>query len=366
MITPPPIIRRKKTSPLAIVAMCLLGCVALWYVVGPLFLLFSIFRTPTITEDDYLHGVKETPATLEQLGFKGSVIATRDNTLTLYTAEEETEFYSSDWRIYDLAGPNKQGHLVIFEINRRTDDYRFIVLDFKTGTLKTAHQGSGDVIWDSVVGEMAMHPLEDKVAYFSETGNRQYPGAYMSVGKLVELDLATQSKTTIATNVIENEFTYSANGDSIFFSRSTDDSQPQITEKVLKSGELKRFGDGWSCELSHDASSLLIFDRDRALVRSLDLKSGKVADLATPDYYFWPIAYVSDSLILASSLPLTKETAEYFPPTGSISGAHLKMRLGVFEPTAKRAAILKTDLDRYDPTVTSTQRLSAKAFKREP
>lgn len=39
------------------------------------------------------------------------------------------------------------------------------------------------------------------------------------------------------------------------------------------------------------------------------------------------------------------------------------MRLGVFEPKKQRAAILRTDLDRYEPVASSGQTLTAKAFK---
>jgi hypothetical protein len=363
MITPPPIIapRRKwlwmrgLVFPAVCVAVMFLG---LMYCGG--------FLTPAvITEDDYLHDVKETPATLAELGFRGSVIATRRNTLTLYTADEQTTFYTSPWRIYGLAGPNKQGHLVVFEINQGTDEYRFLLADFNAGTTRVAHKGFGKVISDTVVGEMVMHPIEDKVVYFNGTGHRQYPGAYMEVGKMVELDLTTEAKTEIATDVVENEFAISADGDSVFFSRSTADAEPQIAQKILSTGDLKPLGPGWDCSLSFDSTSLIVFDRGSP-VRSIDLKSGKSKPLEDPDYYFWPIATVSSSLVLAQSLPLNRETARRFPPTGSISGPHLMMRLGVFEPKKQRAAILRTDLDRYEPVAFSAQKLTAKAFSLKP
>lgn len=221
----------------------------------------GIFTPPAITEEDYLQDVQETPATLAELDFRGSVIATRRNTLTLYTADEESNFYTSPWRIMDLAGPNKKGNLVVFEINQRTDEYRFVLVDFNAGTTKVAHEGKGNVIWDSVVGEMAMHPVEDKVVYFAGSGNRQYPGAYMKIGKLIELDLTTQTKKDVAKDVVESDFTFSAGGDSLFFTQSTAGTEPQITQKILKSGALKSLGDGWRCSLSFDFASLIIFDR---------------------------------------------------------------------------------------------------------
>lgn len=98
----------------------------------------------------------------------------------------------------------------------------------------------------------------------------------------------------------------------------------------------------------------------------MNIKSGEAKPLEGTGYYFWPRATLSESLVLGESLPLTRETARYFPPTGSISGAHLMMRLGVFEPKSKRAAILRTDLDRYEPVISTDQKLTAKAFNRKP
>ncbi len=358
MITPPPIITAKRRSPWIIPSLILAAGLSIGYV-----FFRGIFTAPAITEDDHLQKVKETPVTLRELGFMGSVIANRRNTLTLYTADEESTFYSTPWRIMNLAGPNKLGHLIVFEINQATDEYRFILVDFNSGTTKVADKGVGDVIWNHVVGEMAMHPNEDKVVYFSGTGNRQYPGAYMETGKLIELDLTTQSKSELANEVVENKFTFSATGSSIFYTRSTADAEPQIAQKILKTGVVKSLGTGWSCSLSFDSNSLVVFDQENAPARSLNLKSGVWKSLERNAYYFWPLATLSDSLVLAESLPLTKETARYFPPTGSISGAHLMMRLGVFEPKKQRAAILRTDLDRYEPVASSGQTLTAKAFK---
>lgn len=360
MIIPPPIITPKKKRNWSLIFVGVVVAVfALFYVM----MFASIWITPSIGEDDYLHDVEESPATLTELGFKGSVIATRRNTLTLYTAKEETEFYTTPWRLYDLAGPNENGHLVVFEIDQMKDTYRFKLLDFNTGTERIAHEGRGDVIWDGAIGEMVMHPTEDKVIYFTETGHRQYPGAYTNVGKLIELDLITEKKTELAADVVQNEFAISPDGKSIFYSRSTSDSQPQITQREIGTTNLKTLGEGWRCSLSYDSNSLIIYNTDYIPSHSIDLETRNSEALEKPDYYFWPISRMSDSFILARSLPLTKETAKYFPPTGSISGAHLMIRLGVFDPKGKRAAILRTDLDRYEPIAHTGQMLSANKFK---
>ena len=325
-----------------------------------------LYSTPVITEADYLHDVDEIPATLSELGFKGSVIATRRDTLTLYTAKEEATFYTSPWRIKDLAGPNKKGHLVVFEINQTTNEYRFVLLDFNAGTARVVHEGVGDVIWKSVVGEMAMHPAEDKLVYFTGTGNRQYPGAYMRIGKLVKLDLSTRSQSEIATDVVESKLSFSGDGASLFFCRSTEDAEPQITQLLDRTKVQKSWGRGWSCSLSFDSASMIVYGRDNTPDRAINLKSGESEPAQRAQYYFIPLASLSKSLMLAGSLPLSRETARYFPPTGSISGPHRMMRLGVFEPKSKRAAILRSDLNRYEPVAYSDRMLTAKAFNRKP
>lgn len=339
---------------------CLGICTAVCFT--PFMIVLGTFRTPAITEEDYLQGVVETPATLTELGFKGSVVAARGNTLFLYTAEEEVSFYSSSWRIMDLAGPNKTGTLIVFEIDQSTDEYRFVLINFPSGTTKVVHDGVGDVIWKSVVGEMAMHPTENKVAYFSGNRSRQYPNAYTKLGKLIELDLDTGSKREIVDDVIESQITYSADGDSLFFNQSTVDSEPQLAQKIIKTGDVKLLGPAWGCKLSSDSTSLIVYNRNALPVRQLNLASGKWQSFERSGIYFRPLTNLSESLFLGESLPLTRETARYFPPTGSISGPHLMMRLGVFEPSTQRAAILRIDLDRWEPIASSGQMLSARAF----
>ena len=363
MITPPPVVAPKRRFPWVILVCLVVGGSVCFM---PVMMIWGMFRTPT--EDDYLHNVQESPATLKDLGFTGSVIATRRDELTLYTAGEETPFYTAPqgWRIYKLAGPNRAGHLVVFEINQSTDHYRFNLVDFSSGTIETRHESTGRVISDSVVGEMSMHPLEDKVAYFVETGNRQYPTAYMNTGKLIELDLVKQTKTELAKDVVESDFTYSADGKNLYFVRSTEDPEPQITGRSLETGALTPLGDGWDCSLTMDSTNLIVYGREHSPKGHLEIKTGKWSQPETADYYFWPIATLSKTLILAESLPLTRETAHFFPPTGSISGAHLMMRLGVFEPTTHRAAILRTDLDRYEPIACTGLKLNAKAFIPKP
>ncbi len=363
MITPPPVQVPKKRTWWIVGAVILAVVASVCFM--PAMIIWGMFRTPAIAEGDYLQEVQEVPATLKELGFTGSVIATRGNTLTLYTADGETPFYSAPkgWRIFNLAGPNRARKLVVFEINQTTNGYRFNVIDFGSGETRIAHQGSGNVIWDSLVGEMQMHPVADKVLYFTGTGNRQYPGAYMNIGKLVELDLGTKVKRDLASDVVENEFTYSPDGTVLYYAGSTKEDDPQIFAKIIATGDAAQLRAGWECSLSYDGTSLIVYGRNGTLLGSLDLKTKEWVDLESEEFYFWPIKRLTESLYLGQSLPLTKEAAEYFPPTGSISGAQLKTRLGVFEPFTRRAAILRNDLSRHDPLISTPIRLSADKFE---
>ncbi len=335
------------------------GCL---FIYGPVSLLLSIFTPPPITDHDHLGGLEETSVTLSDLRFEGSVISSRDNSLTLYTAKEETTFYKSNWRIYALAGPNSLGHLVVFEIEQTANQYRFVLIDFNKGTAKQVHSGAGDVIWDDVVGEMRIHPKQDSIFFFRGHGSRQYPGAYVNTGSLMKLDLSTGTESEITRDVKEGDFAISADGERLFFARTSNLPEPEITELSLATGLSKSLGSGWYCNLSFDSNSVEIRDGSRKPVRVYDIKSGESKPSQGQDLYFYPHYRISQTLYVGESLPLNRDSVKYFPATGSISGPHMMMRLGVFEPTAKRAAILRADLDRYDSIAYAPQQYTAKGL----
>lgn len=360
MVTPPPIIPPKSANRFPI-SVLIAGGLIFAAVVSAV-----LFWPPTVTEQDYLHGITENPVTLREIGFTGSIIAERDETLTLYTSDEQTPFYTSPTRILEIAGPNANGNLIIYEINQINYKYRIVLFDFNTGKARVISEGTSNPFTCFISRNIIFHPKQNRLFLFYPTGTRQYKNGYLSTGELVELNVNTQERKVLAKDVLDQPFSLSATHDKLFFSHSTSAPEPQITQLSLKTGQLTPFGPGWHTSITLDENSVLVYDRDRQPIRTINVSTGKEEVYSGPKLYFIPFSRLTESLFFGQSLALNRESVRLVPTSESVSGPRRLDRLGIFEPATGRASILRTDYSFFQSTSVSSYKVSTKGFLTPP
>lgn len=333
----------------------------------------TFFLEPYSKDGLYAKDAIETPVSLSELGLKGAVLSQEGNTISLLSEKGRRQVFEADrnWRIMRMAGPNLQGKLALVLMGPSMKTYKFVLLDTSGGAVKESAEMKGDIIWDEAVRNPDLHPTKSKIAYFRGDGrSHQFssPQAYVKLGSIIEFDFASGTETVLAKDVMENPLSYSRDGSRIYctvvsprtlFEKGAwqsaelenfkDNRQPAIAEVDLAKGTKKILGYGWAAYLTLDDKDLAVRGFERMIgfhgikdEQWTDAPSGGMLD------YVYPFQFLTQDLVLASALPLKESDVEFFPWTGSISGRHQKMRLGVFALKNKKAAVLRNDLGRYE------------------
>lgn len=365
-ITPPPVIRQKRKTNPWIFLIVLGGFLIFAY--GALSMFWG-YMFPSVSERNYAAIVPETRSSLKSMGLSGFVLSERRGQLIASSDAGERLLFQeeSGWRIHGLCGPNQNGLVALLEIEQLRNLYRFRTLNFREASSTVSKVRDGNVIWDHVVGKMALHPTRPVVAFFAKTSSHQFndPMASVSVGDLKEIDLEADEVRTVSGGMIDEVFAYHPSGKSIFCIRLTakkklsssqtwgpseiwnsrDEDAPAVCELDRESGTTKVIGLGWSCWITQDQKDLIAYPHGSQALDGGPFRKFEPGDVLK---YRWPVMFLSRKLVLASALPTRKEDVRFFPWTGSISGRHQMMRLGLFNIETNDAFIPRTDLDRYE------------------
>lgn len=334
----------------------------------------TFFAEPASKEGRFAKGATEVPVSLANLGLKGGVLSQRGNELSLSTDAGPRLIYRADpqWRLMRLAGPNKSDQIALVTIGPNMDVYKLLLLDLQNGSRIESRTLTGNVIWKKAVGDCALHPTELRLAHFRGDGrSHQFssPQAYVGLGTIIEHDFKTGKERTLAADVIEQPLDYSPDGKHLFCTKKTplaqlqskdkwpapelaqftDKNQPGVIRVDLRTKVETVLGYGWSSTVTSDGRDLVVSGFSGP-IGVHDLVKGSWTPVKKEGMldYVYPFEFLTRDLVLGSALPLKEQDVKFFPWTGSVSGRHQRMRLGVFNLKTKQAAVLRDDLDRYD------------------
>lgn len=332
----------------------------------------TFFMEPPSKEDFYAKDAVEIPVSLEKFGLQGGVLSQLDDVISLLTDAGSREIYkcSRHWRIMEISGPNSHGKAVVLLLGPSMKIYKFALIDIKDKTVRESSEMKGDVIWDDAVKNCIIHPTKPKLAFFRGDGRHHQfssPQAYVALGSIIEFDFETGKEVTLSKDVMNNPISYSSDGTQLShtaisprsqlaksawhtseFEKFKDQSLPAIAIVDLNNGTKRTLGYGWSAYGTLDGKDLAVRGFE-GLLGFYSRETGKWTEAGAMEMldYVQPFQFLTRDLVLGSALPLKESEVKFFPWTGSISGRHQKMRLGVFNITNNEAAILRSDLRRH-------------------
>ncbi|AIE87689.1 hypothetical protein [Fimbriimonas ginsengisoli] len=322
-----------------------------------------------VTTHDYAHDVHEKDVTATQMGIGGTVAIPAPNGVEMTdVASGDTKTWyqpTGDWRIWGVAGPNRNRLAIFTENDMSAKLHRLNTLDMGSGVVRRLFERPGDALWDHAISDnMVVAGASDVAVIADGVGNEQLhaPEAYMPVCDLERVDLTTGATRRFKVRAFESTMAISGDGRYVFYvagldsnraarlqnlsapkSAPTEGPTPVVFRLDMVSGRSTALFPGWNVTGDPDDGLVLISDYD-GNVTVFDLTTLRSRPFSKPNYVHTPLGLVGGSILISRAMQARREDVELTRFNG-LPGPRPMPRVVAYDGKGRRIATLVKAFD---------------------
>lgn len=319
-------------------------------------------QRPPAKEDVIAPDAGEVPVPVSELELTGAIATyERRGLLVLDLASGKEAIFDvvpRGDRVDGIAGPNKNGIVLLLKGDfGRTE---IVSVNLVSGEQKTIFKGAGDP-WaaDAAGVNLALASDANVALYMSAEDSKQFnnPQAYMTVGRVIKVDLDTGKQTALSDKGIDQPMALSADGATAYFCAWTDRDEAQRLpggDRIEKSGGpiiavARRAGrassmivHGWG---AHAVSGDRVMIEDYNGRRTLHNRDGELLPAPALPEYMYGFKHVQENGVLIGKAQHIRTEDVEFTTNNGMPGPRPKDRIIAVDPEDLRVALLYPGID---------------------